>query len=56
MEDCLNGGILRTGTGIGPPAELSPRDGDEVAIRIDGIDVLEDLIKRHQVPGRANRA
>jgi hypothetical protein len=38
-----------------PPADVSPRDGDEVAIRIDGIGVLENLIKRHQVRGRAKR-
>ena len=56
MEDCLNGGILHTGTGIVPRADFSPRDGDEVAIRIDGIGVLENLIKRHQDRGRANRA
>jgi len=56
MEDCLNGGILHTGTGIAAPPDFSPRNGDEVAIRIDGIGVIETLIKRHQVRGRANRA
>jgi len=41
------GCILLTGTGIVPPADFSLRDGDEVAIRIDGIGLLENPVKRH---------
>ena len=41
------GCILLTGTGIVPPTDFSLEDGDEVTIRIDGIGVLKNPIRRH---------
>ena len=41
------GFILLTGTGIVPPSDLSLREHDEVTIRIDGIGVLTNPIRRH---------
>src|SRR6266581_779025 len=40
------GCILLTGTGIVPPTDFSLEDGDEVTIRIDGIGVLKNPIRR----------
>ncbi|OLE79578.1 MAG: hypothetical protein AUG06_07455 [Actinobacteria bacterium 13_1_20CM_2_65_11] len=42
-----SGFILLTGTGIVPPADFSLRELDEVTIRIDGIGVLKNPIRRH---------
>ena len=42
-----SGFILLTGTGIVPPADFSLRELDEVTIRIDGIGVLRNPIRRH---------
>ena len=44
-----NGCILLTGTGIAPPAEFSLREGDVVAIRIDGIGELTNPVLRHRL-------
>ena len=41
------GFILLTGTGIVPPSDFSLREHDEVTIRIDGIGVLRNPIRRH---------
>ena len=41
------GCILLTGTGIVPPSDFSLAEGDVVEIRIDGIGVLENSIRRH---------
>jgi 2-dehydro-3-deoxy-D-arabinonate dehydratase len=50
------GCILLTGTGIVPPADFSLQDGDEVVIRIDGIGMLENPVKRHRTRGPADRS
>src|SRR2546428_9040082 len=42
-----SGFILLTGTGIGPPAHLRLPVPDEATIRIDGIGVLKNPIRRH---------
>src|SRR6267378_5140075 len=41
------GFILLTGTGIVPPADFSLQQHDEVTIRIDGLGVLTNPIRRH---------
>jgi len=41
------GCILLTGTGIVPPSDFTLQEGDEVTIRIDGIGVLTNPIRRH---------
>jgi 2-dehydro-3-deoxy-D-arabinonate dehydratase len=45
------GCILLTGTGIVPPPEFSLQDGDAVTIRIDGIGLLENPVRRHASRG-----
>jgi 2-dehydro-3-deoxy-D-arabinonate dehydratase len=40
------GVFLMTGTGIVPPSEFTLRDGDEVAIVIDGIGTLVNPVMR----------
>ncbi len=39
--------MLLTGTGIVPPSDFTLEDGDVVAIRIDGLGLLENPIHRH---------
>jgi 2-dehydro-3-deoxy-D-arabinonate dehydratase len=46
------GCILLTGTGIVPPADFSLREGDVVIIRIDGIGMLENSVRRHELSRR----
>ncbi len=41
------GCVLLTGTGIVPPSDFTLEDGDVVAIRIDGLGLLENPIHRH---------
>jgi len=41
------GCVLLTGTGIVPPSDFTLQDGDEVRIRIDGIGLLENPVRRH---------
>ena len=41
------GCVLLTGTGIVPPSDFTLQDGDEVSIRIDGIGLLENPVRRH---------
>jgi len=41
------GCVLLTGTGIVPPSDFTLQDGDVVAIRIDGLGLLENPIHRH---------
>jgi 2-dehydro-3-deoxy-D-arabinonate dehydratase len=45
-----DGCVLLTGTGIVPPREFSLQDGDEVAIRIDGLGELTNPVRRHAAP------
>jgi len=42
-----SGCILLTGTGIVPPSDFTLAEGDVVAIRIDGLGLLENRIRRH---------
>ncbi len=42
-----SGCILLTGTGIIPPSDFTLAEGDVVAIRIDGLGLLENGIRRH---------
>src|SRR5437899_3506031 len=42
--------ILLTGTGIVPPPDFTLAEGDLVAIRIDGLGLLENRIRRHARP------
>jgi 2-dehydro-3-deoxy-D-arabinonate dehydratase len=41
------GCVLLTGTGIVPPPDFTLQDGDQVSIRIDGIGLLENPVRRH---------
>ena len=41
------GCVLLTGTGIVPPPDFTLQEGDGVTIRIDGIGVLENSVRRH---------
>ncbi len=41
------GCVLLTGTGIVPPSDFTLGEGDVVAIRIDGLGLLENPIRRH---------
>jgi len=50
------GCILLTGTGIVPPTDFSLREGDEVTIRIDGIGLLENPVRRHVNRGPVDHA
>jgi 2-dehydro-3-deoxy-D-arabinonate dehydratase len=45
-----DGVILLTGTGIIPPDEVALRDGDHVAIRMDGIGTLENPVVQAREP------
>ena len=45
------GCVLLTGTGIVPPSDFTLQDGDEVSIRIDGIGLLENPVRRHASRG-----
>ena len=45
-----SGCILLTGTGIVPPPDFTLAEGDVVAIRIDGLGLLENRIRRHARP------
>ena len=42
-----SGCVLLTGTGIVPPSDFTLAEGDVVAIRIDGLGLLENRIRRH---------
>jgi 2-dehydro-3-deoxy-D-arabinonate dehydratase len=42
-----NGCVLLTGTGIVPPPEFTLQEGDVVTIRIEGIGVLTNPVRRH---------
>jgi len=48
------GCVLLTGTGIVPPSEFTLQDGDEVSIRIDGIGLLENPVRRHASRGETD--
>lgn len=45
-NDFPHGALLFTGTGIVPPDDFTLRDGDEVAITIDGIGVLRNMARQ----------
>lgn len=49
------GCVLLTGTGIVPPADFTLQEGDLVTIRIDGIGVLENSVRRHAVSPQVGR-
>jgi len=48
------GCVLLTGTGIVPPSDFTLQDGDEVRIRIDGIGLLENPVRRHASRGETD--
>ncbi|HWO45154.1 MAG TPA: fumarylacetoacetate hydrolase family protein [Methylomirabilota bacterium] len=48
------GCVLLTGTGIVPPSDFTLQDGDEVSIRIDGIGLLENPVRRHASRGESD--
>ena len=48
------GCVLLTGTGIVPPSDFTLQDGDEVSIRIDGIGLLENPVRRHGSRGESD--
>lgn len=48
------GCVLLTGTGIVPPSDFTLQDGDEVSIRIDGIGLLENPVRRHASRGETD--
>jgi len=48
------GCVLLTGTGIVPPPDFTLQDGDEVSIRIDGIGLLENPVRRHASRGESD--
>src|SRR6266852_4165763 len=46
-QSFAHGCVLLTGTGVVPPQDVTLQDGDEVAIAIDGIEVLSNPVRRH---------
>ena len=48
------GCVLLTGTGIVPPSDFTLQDGDEISIRIDGIGLLENPVRRHASRGESD--
>ena len=46
-----NGCVLLTGTGVVPPDDFTLRSGDQIAITIDGIGTLQNIVdSRHSRP------